>query len=172
MTTSFRRSIVASLLALLLAPAALAQGPGPGGPRPALVPCEPSTTGPCATVATSVADILGVWKQFLGNPMLQAPGGMGFIRHRADGSFSLADTAANTATPYGNYPRGRVSFDGEVMTMEVEGDAVPPECRRGSYQVQVIRHAGHPVALYYQPIEDDCAGRTSDMLTPVMWVGE
>jgi hypothetical protein len=171
MTTTHLGFVLASLLGLLVSPA-LAQGPGPGSPRPTLVPCEPSTTGPCAIVATSAADIVGVWKQFLGNPMLQAPGGMGFIRHRADGTFSLADTVANTAAPYGAYPRGRFTFDGEVMTIEVEGDAVPPECRRGSYQVQVIRHGGLPVALVYQPIVDDCAGRRSDMLTPLIWVGE
>jgi hypothetical protein len=171
MTTTFRRSFVASLLALLLAPA-LAQVPAEGGPRPPLVPCDASTTGPCAHVATSIDDLVGVWKQFLGNPMLQAPGRMGFIRYRPDGTFSLADTAANTAAPFGAYPRGRITFDGDVMTMEVDGDAVPPECRRGSYQVQVIRHAGFPVALHYQPVEDDCAGRKSDMLTPVMRVGE
>jgi hypothetical protein len=165
-------SLVTAVLFWSLLACAAAQAPGPAGPRPALIPCEATTTGPCMHVATSIDDIVGVWKQFFGNPMIQAPGGVAFVRYRPDGTSSLADSVENTAEPYGMYPRARVSFDGEVMTMEVEGDQVPPECRRATFQVQVIRHGATPVALFYQPIEDQCMGRMADLRTPLVWAGE
>ena len=167
-----RTSLVIAVLLWSLLAFAAAQASTPPEPRPALVPCEATTTGPCMHVATSVDDIVGVWKQFLGNPMLQAPGGVGFIRYHSDGTFSLADSVEHTAAPYGAYPRGRVTFDGDVMTVEVDGDQVPPECRRSTSQVQVIRYGSIPVALFYQLIEDACMGRVADKRTPLIWAGE
>jgi hypothetical protein len=149
---------------------ALAQ-PAPT-PRPALVPCTPDATGPCVHVATSVDDIVGVWKQYLGNPALQAPDRMGFIRYRPDGSMSLAPTADDTSEPYGVYPRGTISFDGDVATMLIEGDAVPPECRTATVQIHVLRHGGAPVALAYVFLQDECAGRRADMALPAIWIGD
>jgi hypothetical protein len=151
---------------------ASAQGAPAPGPRAPLVPCTDQTTGPCVQVATSVDDLVGVWKQYLGNPMLDAPGRMGFVRYRPDGSLSLAPTAADTSAPYGTYPRGRIAFEGEVATITVDGDAVPPECRTARYHIQVVRYGSAPVALAYFVIEDDCTGRRADHALPVIWVGE
>jgi hypothetical protein len=164
--------LTATLLILTLAANATAQGGTTPPPRPALVPCAERPDGPCVVIATSVADIVGVWKQHLGNPMLQAPGGVGYIRIRADGSSSLAPTAEGTAEPYPMYPRAQLSFDGEVMTMEALGDAVPPECRRATMQVQVIRLGAIPVALFYLPIEDTCPGRLADLRVPLIRVAD
>jgi hypothetical protein len=172
MLVARRTSLVTAVLFWSLLACAAAQAPGPAGPRPALIPCEATTTGPCMHVATSIDDIVGVWKQFFGNPMIQAPGGVAFVRYHPDGTISLADSVENTAAPYGMYPRGRVTFDGEVMTIEVEGDQVPAECRRATAQVQVIRYGSIPVALFQQAIEDACLGRLADLRTPLIWVGE
>lgn len=161
---------LAALAALALFAAALAQGAP--GPRAPLVPCTPAETGPCIQVATSVADIVGVWKQYLGNPMLAAPEGMAFIRYRPDGTLSIAPTAADTAAPFGTYPRGTITFDGEIATVRVEGDAVPAECRTATFQIHVLRFGAARVGLANLPIQDDCMGRRADMALPLLWVGE
>jgi hypothetical protein len=163
--------ICLALLALALPSIAAAQGATPP-PRPALVPCEATTVGPCVVIATSIDDIVGVWKQHIGNPMLQAPGGVGYVRYRPDGSSSLAPTIEGTAEPFGAYPRARVTFEGEVMTMEALGDAVPDECRRATMQVQVLRLGATPVALFYLPIEDLCLGRLADLRVPLVRVAD
>jgi hypothetical protein len=160
-----------ALLALTLSSFAAAQAATPP-PRPALVPCDPMSEVPCVHIATSVDDIVGVWKQHIGNPMLQAPDGVGYVRYRPDGSTSLAPTVEATAEPFGMYPRGRVSFEGEVMTIEVVGDMVPVECRLATFQVQVVRLGAIPVALFYLPIEDLCMGRLADLRVPLIYVSE
>ncbi len=163
-----RRAGFAALTALALSAAAAQGAPGPRAP---LVPCTPESTGPCVTVATSVADLVGVWKQYLGNPMLDAPNRMAFIRYHPDGTLSLAPTAEDTAAPFGTYPRGTISFEGDIATISVLGDAVPPECRTKTSQIHVIKHGDVPVALAYALIEDECAGRRADLAMPVLWVG-
>jgi hypothetical protein len=168
-TPSVARTL-AAVAALALVSAALAQAAP--APRAPLVPCTPTETGPCVQVATSVADLAGVWKQYLGNPMLEAPERMGFIRYRPDGTFSIAPTATDTATPFGTYPRGTITFDGEIATVHVEGDAVPPECRTGTFQFHVLRLGTAKVGLASLPIQDDCLGRRADMALPALWVGE
>jgi hypothetical protein len=160
-----------ALLVLTLASVASAQGATPP-PRPALVPCAENPEGPCIVIATTIDDIVGVWKQYFGNPMIQAPGGVAYVRYRADGSSSLAPTAEGTAEPFGMYPRARVSFEGEVMTMEVIGDMVPAECRHATFQVQVIRLGAVPVALFYLPIEEACVGRMADFRVPLIRVAD
>lgn len=151
--------------------AAWAQAPGPMGPRPPLVDCREASDVPCSIVATSPSDIAGVWKQFLGNPAFGAPGGVGYIRYRADGTYSLAASVADTAAPLPPFPSGRVTFDGEVMRIQVDGDNVPPECREATYQVQVIRSGNLPVALLYQAVDDQCTlRRTGDLSVPLYWV--
>ena len=168
--TSFVGRTLAALAAFALAAVAPAQGAP--GPRAPLVPCSVAEMGPCAQVATSAADLVGVWKQYIGHPMLEAPGRMGFIRYRPDGTYSLAPTAADTAAPFGRYPRGSVTFDGEVVTIVSDGDAVPPECRTGTFQIHVLRYGGAPFGLAYLPLQDDCVGRRADVVMPLLWVGE
>lgn len=168
--TWFVGRTLAAIAAFILVAVASAQGAP--GPRAPLVPCSPAETGPCVQVATSVADLVGVWKQFLGNPMLEAPGGMAFIRYRPDGTFSIAPTAADTAAPYGRYPRGSITFDGEVATVHVEGDAVPAECRTGTFQIHVLRLGAQKVGLANLVLEDACMGRRADKALPLLWVGE
>ena len=163
---------IAMAAAILTAGAAAwAQAPGPSGPRPPLVDCAVVADVPCSIVATSPADIAGVWKQFLGNPAFGAIGGVGYIRYRPDGTYSLADSVADTAAPLPPFPSGRVTFEGAVMRMHVDGANVPPECREATYQVQVIRSGNLPVALFYQAIEDACTPRrTGDLSVPLYWV--
>lgn len=163
-------SVVGAAL-LLIGAAAWAQAPGPMGPRPPLVDCRDVADVPCSLTATSPADIAGVWKQFVGNPAFQAPGGMGYIRYRADGTFSLAGSVEDTAAPHPPFPSGRVTFEGDVMRMVVDGENVPPECREATYQVQVIRSGSLPVAIFYQAVDDACTlRRTGDLAVPLLWV--
>lgn len=169
--TSFFARTLAATMAIVLGTAAFGQAPPPA-PRAPLVPCTPAETGACVQVATSVDDIVGVWKQYLGNPMLDAPGRMGFIRYRPDGTLSLAPTAEDTAEPFGAYPRGRITFDGEIATVHVDGDAVPAECRTGTFQIHILRLGATKVGLANLPLQDDCMGRRADMALPLLWVGE
>lgn len=171
-TRTIARLSLAALAALTAVALSAAAAQGAPGPRAPLVPCTPTSTGPCVTVATSVADIAGVWKQYLGNPMLDAPNRMGFIRYHPDGSLSLAPTAEDTAAPFGTYPRGTLTFEGEIATLTVVGDAVPPECRTATYQIHVLKLGTEPVALAYVPIQDECLGRRADKAMPLLWVGE
>ena len=57
-------------------------------------------------IATEPADIVGIWKQYMGNPRINAPNGMAFIQYRLDGTYSVADTPENTDAPYGIFPHG------------------------------------------------------------------
>lgn len=159
-------ALLVMLSGVLLASAA---AQAPQGIRPPLVPCEGENTA-CVTLATQPQDIVGIWKQYLGNPMLNAPGGMGFIRYNADGTYVLADTPENTAGPYQTYPRGTFALENGVITIEVEGEMVPPECRTARYELRVFRYGDQPVALHYAPVEDACVGRLQDLSTPLVWV--
>lgn len=143
-----------------------------GGPRPALVSCESAAPGaPCSEVVTSPRQLEGVWRQFVGNPALRAPEGMGYIRYFADGSYNVADTLENTLRPYGDYPTGRVLFEGETMTITLAVEVPVPECNvPPAYHVKLIRLGEQPVALVYTPIADDCAARVADLSQPLIWV--
>jgi len=169
-TSTFVGRTLAALATLTLAAMVLAQG-APGLRTP-LVPCTPAEMGPCVQVATSVADIVGVWKQYVGNPAFDAPGGMGFVRYRHDGSYSLAPTVADTAAPFGAYPRGSITFEGEIATIVAVGDAVVAECRSATFQILVLHFGTAPVGLTYVAIQDGCVGRRADMAMPLLWVGE
>jgi hypothetical protein len=143
----------------------------PQASRPPLVPCEEGAEMmPCVVLAMQPEDIAGIWRQYLGNPMLNAPDGMGFIRYNMDGTFALADTPENTAAPYPPYPHGTYTLENGVITISVEGEMVPPECRTARHELRVYRYGDQPVALHYVHIEDDCVGRRQDMSHPVVWV--
>ena len=86
----------------------------------ALVPCAAGVTGPCDLIAAKPEDIVGVWKQYLGGPRFNAPGGMAYIRYNADGTYVIADSIANTAQPYGSYPSGTYQFEGFSRTFRAK----------------------------------------------------
>lgn len=170
MKRSRRTLLVGLLLVFAVASVASAQG---AADRPApLVPCQAGGTGPCVLRAEQPADVVGIWKQYLGNPMVNAPGGMGFIQYRLDGTYSLAGTAEATAAPTPPYPAGTYSFANGVMTINVAGEMVAAECRLATYYVSVFRLGDQPVALFYELIEDECQGRRNDLSVPLVWVGE
>ena len=157
-------------LGLLGLGASLGQAQAPAARAP-LVACETGKDVACVVLATRPADIAGVWKQYLGNPALGAPGGMAYIRYNADGSYVIADTPENTRAPFKNWPRGTVSFDGARMTVTVAGDQIAPECRTGDLEARVIRLGDRPVGLSYKPIDDKCAGRQADLGLVLPYVG-
>lgn len=136
----------------------------------ALVPCGDGVTGPCDMIATKAEDIAGVWKQYLGNPRFNAPGGMGYIRYNADGTFVWADSIENTAQPNKGYPAGTFSFDGAEFII---GPAVgtPPPCDTPPhYQLRVLKYGDKPVALRAVKISDDCPSRAQDLTQAGIWV--
>lgn len=156
------RSIAGVGLVLFGLGASFGQAQAPAA-RPPLVACEAGKDVPCIVLATKIADIAGIWKQYLGNPALAAPGRMGYIRYSADGSFVIADTPENTRAPFKNWPSGTVSFDGPRMTLTVKGEVSLPECRTGVYEVRVIRLGDRPVGLQYTVVDDKCVGRQADL---------
>lgn len=175
MSTRRNRVLEATFATVLLAlTVSLVYAQTPAGPMPPLVPCQTAPTGaPCSQVATSAADLVGVWQQFMWNPRLDTDGGKGYIRYLADGTYYLADTVEHTAAPFANFPYGTVTFTGDVMTILVDSETPLPECGRPStYRVHVIRAGDTPVALWYQPIDDTCSGRVADLSQPFIWVAD
>lgn len=139
-----------------------------------LVPCPDEMDSEmeayaCDVIATSPDDIVGIWKQYLGNPNLAAPMGMGYIQYMSDGRYFIADTTANTADVYENYPFGTITFEDTVATIGVESQ-VPPECATGDYYLRVIKLGDQPVALTYTIVDDACLPRRGDLGEALIWV--
>jgi hypothetical protein len=139
-----------------------------------LVPCPDNTNSgmdayPCDVIATSAEDVIGIWKQYLGNPNLAAPMGMGYIRYLEDGSYFIADTAENSAEIYENYPYGRIDFNEATVTITVDSQ-VPPGCETGDYTMRVIRMGDQPVALTYTIVDDECLPRRGDLGEALIWI--
>ena len=132
--------------------------------RPPLVACEAGKTAPCVVIATSIADMAGMWKQYQSNPAFAPVGGMGYIRYSPDGTFALADTQAHAALPsFGNFPHGTYSFEGSRMTINVANPPpTMPECARSVQEVRVVSAGDQRVAMTFMPIEDTCKPRLSD----------
>jgi hypothetical protein len=128
--------------------------------------------GPCDQIATAPEDIVGVWKQYLGNPMLNAPGGTAYIRYNVDGTYNIADTIENTVGPFENYPAGTYTFDGTQFTISAIPGAPAPCDGPGIFQLRVLKYADKPVALRYIPISDTCAPRLQDLSQALVWVAE
>ncbi len=156
--------------AALAAGVAWAQAPAPPAE---LVACEPGMEAPCVVLATEPADIVGVWKQYLGNPAFAESGGVAFIRYAPDGAYYLADSVENAAGPFAQFPRGHVTFADGVATIFVDNPpATMPQCATGAYQIRVIRAFDRPVALHYAPVADECMPRQNDLRTPLIWVAD
>lgn len=151
--------------------AELAMEPDVAAVAQPLVPCpdEVDEPYPCSVVATRAEDAAGIWKQYLGNPAMQAPGGMAYQRIRPDGSIVLADTPENTATRFGNYPFATVVFEGDEARLTVGAD-VPPACQTAIQRYHVYRYGAQPVALLIAPIHDECPPRLQDTGLPFIWV--
>jgi hypothetical protein len=150
----------------------LAAAPLPPNMENSLVPCEAGVAKPCDMIATKPEDIVGVWKQYLGDPSFNASDGMAYIRYNADGTFTLADTVEHTAAPYESYPRGTFHFDGAQFVIDpVEG--IPAPCDgAGNFQLRVVKYGDEPVSLRYVPISDACTPRLQDLSQALIWVAE
>jgi hypothetical protein len=136
----------------------------------ALVPCAADATGPCDLIATKAEDIVGVWKQYLGGPRFNAPGGMAYIRYNADGTYVIADSIANTAQPTAPYPSGTFSFEGAQFIIGPAVGAPPPCNIAPHYQLRVLKVGDQPVALRYVPISEGCPSRIQDLSQALIWV--
>lgn len=141
--------------------------------RQPLVTCneEDDAGQACWMIATEPAHLVGIWKQYMGNPRIKAPNGMAFIQYRLDGTYSVADTPENTDAPLGIYPHGTYRFEDGTLTILVEN--VPPECAGPAVlEVRVLQVDGRPIGLRYYPIKDDCAPRRADFTELLLWVGD
>jgi hypothetical protein len=136
----------------------------------ALVPCGAGVTGPCDLIATKVEDVVGVWKQYLGGPPANAPGGMTYIRFNADGTFNLADTVEHSAKPMDLYPSGTYKFEGGLLVFDAITTAPPPCNGPGVFQARVLKYGDKPVALRYVAISDTCGPRLQDLSQAAVWV--
>jgi hypothetical protein len=139
-----------------------------------LVPCltdEMDIDYVCDTVVGSPSEIVGIWKQYLGNPNLAAPMGMGYIHYKEDGTYVIADTPDNAQSVFENYPFGSISFDEGLATIVVDSQ-VGPGCETGDYYLRVIRLGDQPVALTYTVVADECTPRQADLGEALIWVSE
>ncbi len=140
-------------------------------PRQPLVSCEVGKNAPCIVLANKTADMAGIWKQYQSNPAFAPLGGMGFIRYNTNGTFALADAPENTAAPYKTFPHGTFSFQGNRMTLNVQGVApTMPECARGVYEVRVIHLGDQLVGMSFTAIEDTCKPRLGDTAQVQLYV--
>lgn len=142
-----------------------------------LVPCpdemdevdEDMESYPCDVIATSTADVAGVWKQYMGNPNFVTERGMGFIRYLEDGSYFLAATPERTTAVYENFPYGNISFNEAVATITVDAQT-PPGCETAEHYLRVIKLGDQPVALTYTIVDDECLPRRGDLGEALIWV--
>lgn len=141
--------------------------------RPPLIACEAGKTTPCVVLATSISDMVGVWKQYQTNPIFAPSAGMGYIRYSADGTFALADTQKNVAAvSFGNFPHGTYSFEGTRMTINVANPPPSmPECAYSVQEVRVVKMGAQMVAMSFTPIEDTCKPRLSTTAQMQLYVG-
>ena len=126
----------------------------------------------CVVVKPELADIVGVWKGYFGNPMIQAPNGMSYLRYTSEGEYFVADSPENASAPYPPYPSGTITLEDGILTLNTQGEMVPAACRVGRYEVSVYLYGDHPVALVHRLVEDDCPGRPLDMSSPRVWVSD
>jgi len=135
-----------------------------------LVPCTTGATSPCDLIATKAEDIVGVWKQYLNNPVLNALGGVAYIRYNADGTYNIADSVENTVKPFKNYPAGTFKFDGAQFIIAAIPGAPAPCDGPGVFQLRVLKYGDKPVALRYVVISDTCFPRLQDLSQALVWV--
>lgn len=138
----------------------------------ALVPCASGVTGPCDLIATKAEDIVGVWKQYLGGPRFNAPGGMAYIRYNADGTYVIGDSVENTAKPSKGYPSGTFKFDDAQFIIGPAAGAPAPCDIAPHYQLRVLKYGDKPVALRYVPISEACPSRLQDLSQALIWVAK
>ncbi|MEQ8675293.1 MAG: hypothetical protein RLP44_08305 [Aggregatilineales bacterium] len=139
-----------------------------------LIPCSDQMDSdvaayPCDEIVTSSEDVAGVWKQYMGNPNLAAPMGMGHIRYLEDGRYFLADTPENTMAIYENYPYGTISVNESIVTITVDAQTLPA-CETADYHLRVIKFGDQPVALTYTIVTDDCLPRRGDLGEALIWI--
>lgn len=160
------------MLAVLALTAGVASAQPPAGPRAPLVPCAAAAAdAPCIDIATSAADIAGIWRHPVANPAFQAPDGLGYIAYFPDGRLRLAGSIEDLASDETSYMFGVIEFDGNFSRVTLGREAPLPVCSGPFvHQHQVIRLGGQPVALFVQPVEDECPPRLSDLGVPLIWV--
>jgi hypothetical protein len=137
-----------------------------------LIPCTADSVGPCETIATSMNDIVGVWKQYLLNDQWSAPNGMAYQHFFPDGSYNIADTSFHSSQPFEDYPAGKAGslhFDDGKLTMEPDPNAPPPFNNPAVFQVKVLKYDNHPVALRFVPISDTNFIRLLDLTQVMIW---
>jgi len=157
------------IAALLAIGAATAQGQPPV--KPPLIPCAAGQNIPCVVLATKPDDVVGVWKQYSGNPAFASVGNMAFLRINLDGTFALGATIEGTRASAMTLPHGTYRFEGSRMILSVQG--IPPnmpECAKAIHEVRVLRLGNQPVALSYTMLEDTCKPRIADLSQAVIFV--
>jgi hypothetical protein len=141
---------------------------------PPLVPCPEQVDEPypCDLVVTRAEDVAGIWKQYLSDPDLQAPDGVGYQRIGHDGRFIIADTLEDTAAAFGNYTYGTYDFRNRQVWLTVDAPDVPEPCKTGVQRFHVYRYGLQPVALLVVPLLDHCTPRLHDLRLPLIWVAD
>ncbi len=128
------------------------------------------STSPCVTIATTPADMAGIWKTYvLANPAFKSSDGMGYIRFSTDGAFFIADSPEDTQAVHENFPYGTFMMADGQLTFNVTGSPIPG-CETGVWQVRIIQLGSQKVALSFIPVDDQCAPRKANLSQPALWV--
>lgn len=138
-----------------------------------LVLCGQGKTTPCMTLATSISDMAGVWRQPLSTGDLTVVGRMGYSRFTSDGTFALVDSLEHAAAPasFSPFPHGTYSFEGSRMTINVVNPAPGmPECTRVQ-EVWIVTLGDQRVAMTFTPVADTCKSSLNDTGQAQLYVG-
>ena len=137
------------VVCLMLAGCSPATKPGPAAPTiPGAPPATP-TLAPAEALASSPADIAGIWKG-----TWQA-GGPGYLAFRDDGTFGYSPKPDGSQGYTGTY-----AFDGPKLVLRI--DQQLPSCgpeSGGYYEVRLKKSGGTTTSIQFTYVDDICQPR-------------
>lgn len=146
----------------------------PGAVAPLSVPLVACDGGEhaCVKLKPETSDIVGLWRAYFHNPVLQPVDGLAYVRFHPDGRYNLSATAEQSVDPAAPWPSGTFTLEDGVLTFEAAGGMVIDACVTARYEVSLYYFGDHPVALSHRLIEDACPGRAIDNSSPMVWVAD
>lgn len=132
-------------------------------PTATLTPRPTATLAPSEFIASSVEDLVGIWKHFF-NPA----GEDVYIQYKPDGTWAIAATLEKlSSSPPDTFLEGTFEFDG-VQFITVDG--LCGTNKEGKYQIRITLEDGQPSRAALLVIEDACRERVGDLRKGYQWV--
>lgn len=137
--------------------------PAPPSPTATATPRPTATLAPNEFIASSVEDLVGIWKHFF------APsGGEVYVQYRPDGTWAIAATLEKLiSSPPDTLLEGTFEFDGAQF---ITVDDLCGTNKEGKYQIRITAEDGQPSRAALIIIEDACRERAGDMRKGLQWV--